>query len=703
MLALCSYPALAAYSYTLENGPNATVYNICATTEAGTYNGMKFLMKTNASQIEVRYDILSDCATFIIWNSTKGKLLEVNHSNSTQTANMTMNFIEGVQYYIVSTTYSTYACCNRQKIAATSYPLSRTTFNWTTMYDGSGDNNGAVNGVGFFIVRTGESDVPPETAPFYNYTLNSSIDINSTTVSNVNITLKVAPTSTILSNSSAIIYYKLHTGLNSGCSVYYGKLCNRTDVYLSKNMTKINNSYFSALFSDNDYLPGYYPYVYTYMESETVRYNYSSYNNNYLKFNIFNMSTNASAYFIGLEFAANNKTGTSGVLNIFYCNSSYISGNPATSKNCVIVDSFAPNVMAKHAHPNTKHYFIPISINNVTKTSSGSFVYISTAPNLGNAWTFEYMLNSSYNNESFQIGDYTSWTNTSRLFEMHLHSYLPTEDYFGYYANFTDGNLSFNQTYIVYDFLNLTQFPPSLPFVYTPACNAEYTIGSKQNTYIIYNWSASTDINPSDDITLDFCIYDATLASCIYSLEINGTGSITNNTHNVSLNTSIGYAGYFYNYFQACDEFGGCDTGYDINCPLILCVNDWQKSIQPCSGGVRIINYTDMNSCALYLDYPADGGSYENCTSITEVEFTFSNNAWLFILYLFLIIVFIILAFNISYLFLIFAGLVSGLFAFLFKTVIGDSSNLLFIVMLCVAGLFIIGGLAAALMGKKAA
>lgn len=693
MLALCSPGVMAAY------------YNIShdiafgATANIATYQCMK--IKINVSQsvtlINVTRATGSTGAMFVLKNAAKTDIYNVTWA-SAESKNMGYTLVNGTTYFLCN--YDSGATFTLKYNDTRAYVINRTFASWLGAMDGVTEDTSYVRSIEYFTISY-DNSTPPE-IPLYNYTLTSTPkDINSTTTGLVTINLAVTPTTTILANSTANLSYKIFTSLNNGCAVFYQELCNRSNAYLNSAMPKMNNSRFNITFDDNDYLPGYYPFNYKYMGNEPTRYNYSAYNNHYVRFIIYNMSTNASAYFIGLEFSANNKTGASGVLNIFYCNSSYTAGNPATSANCVIVDSFVPNELAKHAHKIASHYFIPVVINNITKTQTGSFVFISNAPNIGNAWNFEYMLNTTYNNRSFQIDNYADWTNTSNLFDIHFHSYNPTQDYFAYYAFFSDGNTSNNQSPIVYDFYNLTQFPPSIPFVYTPVCNAEYTIGSSANTNIFYNWSEASDINPADRLTLDFCLYDPGLVSCVYALEVNGTGRITNNTHNISLNLTTGYSGVFYNYFTVCDEFGNCDLGYDINCPISLCQNSWSKSIQPCEGGVSRINYTDVNNCPEAYDLPPESGGYENCTSVTNVEFSFSNTSWLFIVMILMMFMFLALAFKISYIFLAFDGLILGLFAFVYKTALGDMSNVTFIVMLCVAGLFIIAGFLAMAAGRS--
>lgn len=454
------------------------------------------------------------------------------------------------------------------------------------------------------IYSTNESEIPP-IPPTVNYTLNTTqypSDINSSTDGTVTINATATISGTVFNDSDyAILYYKPYTALNAQCSIFYAKQCHTGNAFQSITMTKVNNSLFTIGLDDDEYFPAYYPFNPIDFEN-TIHSNYTAYQGNSVRWNVFNFSTNVTDFFITLEFDAVNRSSTTASLLIYYCNSSYSTGNPLLSSNCVLVDSFLPQILFQHIHNQSREMIIPVTIRNVTKTQNSTFIFVS--PNIlpANGWNFGYITNTSYDNQSFMIGNFNSWTATNDIFDMHIHSFLAS-DYFTYYAQlFDNGTTTTSPT--TYDFYNITNFAPSAPLLLSP-CDLSYTLGSSTNAEVFYNWTPSFDINGD---------------TFFYHLYYDGANQfiLTSANTSLTLSFSIAYPTGIYNAFvTACDSFNNCDTSN--TCQFTLCRSNYVKSFQPCVGNARVINYTDTNHCSVYgYDLPADSGTYEACSFLPD-------------------------------------------------------------------------------------
>lgn len=531
------------------------------------------------------------------------------------------------------------------KYKALSMPYDSGYVNFHKGYNSANDTTNwfVFKGITFTIPTT----ETPITYKSYIITTNQyPTDINTSFAGTLTINASITG-DTPTTNGTAIISSKVVTSLHS-CNQYYQTTCFlQNNTYINHTMTKINNSYFTHDFDDTDYYPGYYPGNYSKIQS-TVHTNYSLWNNNYIKFNVFNMSTVAERYFIDIEIDAYNLSNQP--LNVWYCNSSYSTGNPVSNNNCELIDAFTP-IGQPHTHNKSRHYAIPISIT-ITKTQNSSFLFVAGVPQ-ASGWKIGYINDSAYNNLSFQIGNYISWTFTYHLFDIHLHEYRAT-DYFNYYVTYNDSNVTINTSTAVNDWYNITNFPPNVPIFYNP-CNITYTLNST-GVSVFVNWSQSQDLN-NDSITYYYSIID------------QFEGFVYDET-TTKLNTTVTFTdallpGLYYNYMEVCDSFNSCDASY--GCSFTLCINDWEYQLTPCINGVRLINYTDANSCPIAYDLPTGTGTYMECEYTTHIQYDFNDEQLIIIVLLIFIVISIIVAVTIfPYAFLITAML----FIFLMLTFI---------------------------------
>lgn len=478
---------------------------------------------------------------------------------------------------------------------------------------------------------------PITVTPSYNITFTQRpSDINTSVVGNVLINATaINLTGNVTGfNSSAqtnmTLYYKINTSLNGGCAIFEQDRCIDNGTYHSVNMNKTAFDRFYYNIVERFIFPAYYPFNEGYIESTAIQ-NYSVYLNHNIRFLVFNMTTYTNP-FLDIEFNAMNVSGSS-LINIYYCNSSYTTGNPATSTSCEFVSNIpAIAFNISHCHGLSCHYVQPINIQNVSKTRNSSFIIVSSEPSVANAYNFRYTTNNSYDNRSFLIGNYASWSATTNIFDIHLHQFL-NNDSLQYYANFTDGLNYTNISAQVTDYFDIVNQRPSTAYIYQPNASSRPTITATQNTSFNISWLPSTDFE-NDTLTYN--------VSIINLLNMNYPFGVVNQSMNslmLTTNPTITPSGLYHAQVITCDNHSNCATG-QTSWEFMLCENSYVKTTQPCIDNVKLIVWTDSNHCDEWLDFPAvTNNTYENCTSILYTQTVFTDDILLLgLLFLFLII-----------------------------------------------------------------
>lgn len=522
---------------------------------------------------------------------------------------------------------------NKKSIACTAIP--GTLSNDTVLGMTSGENpalnvqidelnvwNRALNDTEMLSVYMNESQgvaypyaaiVPPAIIIDYNVSLNlTNENINISFTDSINITSiifsnnETAYNTSNKSTSFAEFYYKIFSGINS-CVIFNQKSCllyNNT--YSYSNMTKVLNNSFIKTIYDTDYYSGLYPFNYDYIRN-TAGTTSDLWLNNYIKYNIYNLSTSSTRYALSFEFDGNISIGSQNLL-IYYCNSTYTTGNPATSNSCELIDSYN-GLNPKHLHPPySSHTSIPFNINTVTKTQTSYFILISLSNPIARAWKMRYVTNSTYDNTSFSIGEYTTWTATNRIYDIHLHTFLET-DYISGFVKYFDGTglSNISRTYI--DYYNYIPFAPSATQFINPDCTnsstLSYTMTNASNTTIFFSWLASNDFN-NESIRYLIYTYEDILNKILLVNTSNLNATISSNSNILFGNKYL----EIYSY----DTIGLSDYS-TLSCTINFCVNNWQINRAPCTDDAKLISYYDLNSCYAQYNIPSDNGTYESCTN----------------------------------------------------------------------------------------
>lgn len=388
----------------------------------------------------------------------------------------------------------------------------------------------------------------PENASTINFVSQDPSDITTSNLfgTRLNITYNVTDASANLSTIK--LNYTLpnneYVNGTSAPNNYY-------EIYTQNN----SNISYSWLLNDNRVYPATYNYNETIMEATPHNEITQSSTNNLWSIELLNVN-NSKAY-NQYELMIN----STGNTEIFYCNSSYSTGNPAINTNCVLINTFSSTTY-NHSHNQSYHnvFSLPINtttgkIGNIAVTSTSYFIIKPLGTSIVN---LGYINISSRNNAFKQsTNNGATWTSNNTLtIDSHLHQYN-LNDYIEYnacYSNATTTTCTSTRT----DTYNLTPLPPSSPNIITPI-NQNYPY----NTTLTINYSASQGYTTGINITS----YNMSLLNSDFSFNktINASTTSLTQTFNAS-NISNFSTGTYYIKVEATDTNGL--TSFDISEPF---------------------------------------------------------------------------------------------------------------------------------------
>lgn len=231
------------------------------------------------------------------------------------------------------------------------------------------------------------------------------------------------------------------------------------------------------------------------------------------------------------------------------------------------------------------------------------------------------------NQSNYYLEEYinVSWTNVTPVLGYITSHVVKLIDSYGVtYSNTTQTNTTFNtninttntkpgsyyvQVYSV-DNNSLSSYGLSDSFTITSTlyepCNDTITLNNSDVT-VLFNWSTNTNIT-SDELCLNY--------SAIENCYNQGLQTFNNTTLTLS---------YKLIFLQD-------DYRYDSECYLEFCINQWSRTTQPCTDNLRLVTYTDNNTCPETYGVPGNNGTYEDCVSPPNTD----KDLW-FIIFLFVI------------------------------------------------------------------
>ena len=226
--------------------------------------------------------------------------------------------------------------------------------------------------------------------------------------------------------------------------------------------------------------------------------------NNAVKIEFLNVS--GSTQYNLFEFMANSTIPASSLF-IFYCNSTYVSGDVTTNKNCIQFGSIAGTSKFNITNPelnSSKYQLVTMIINTTTKKVSN---FVQVTP------TSYFVLQKSYGFGSWNVYNIAKgsrktasatstnnggiWTPQTYTIDAHLHQYDGTDTFY-YYICSNDIFGNSNCSALRSDLLHQAGMPPSVPHVYIPTTgnykgiiNISYIAAISPNNYPISSYSIS--------------------------------------------------------------------------------------------------------------------------------------------------------------------------------------------------------------------
>lgn len=322
--------------------------------------------------------------------------------------------------------------------------------------------------------------------------------------------------------------------------------------YSSEGVTTTNasNSYTFVL-SDNQVLPGIYNINSSIMRATAHNAYALTGNNSWIK--ISTNDTNATIFKFG-EIMAN----TSGVnpLQVYYCNSTYSTGNPASNSNCAAIYSMPTSAGFNHTHgSNSSHNLFTATLNitsgkigNVRVSNPGYYLFYVGTPLT--TWNLYYAnITANENTTQTSNNDGVSWTSQSYSFDFHLHAFMPSDKLY-YLANVIDNTSAERNSSVVTDNLDTTLLPPSAPGISAP-------VSVYYANWVFINHSASLSPNNAS-----ISSYNLSLLNSDYSLNATINASATKLTYNYS--TSALSVGTYYIKVEAKDANNLTSAAYSL-------------------------------------------------------------------------------------------------------------------------------------------
>lgn len=389
-----------------------------------------------------------------------------------------------------------------------------------------------------------------ETTSYINFINQTPIDITDLNIMGNNLTIIYNFNQTGLNITSPYINYTI----NSGSITVNGSVISQPRIKTYINFT---NSTYTFVLDDNDVYPAIYNIDEDNIMDATIHNNITITNSNeFYKVNLYGLNTSKTNNILELQISMVGN----GI--IYYCNSTYISGNLNINPNCILFASFNNNTY-NHIHNNSKHnvFSLPIvngTIGGIVLTNLSSFV-IGKSSGTATLGYINTTVRPDTVQRSINLGQV--WNNQSLLIDMHLHQFNENDafNYAGCSSNSSSTICSFYRT----DVYNTSLLPPTAvsislnkyDFVYSENITAIRNNSFGFNSTIVsYGFNVVNDalnfianINQSTNATT-VSFNTSNLSNGYYFIKVSATD--TNNQ------VSNSYSNTFYvhsNYLTPCN------------------------------------------------------------------------------------------------------------------------------------------------------
>jgi len=321
-----------------------------------------------------------------------------------------------------------------------------------------------------------------DTPPNSTFISQNPSDLTSTNAftTGLNISYNITDTSGV-NESTVKLWFKFNS-TGDACSIYTNGTCTMNNTWTSQTGSNQSDTWNFSL-HDNQIYPATYNIDEESMEHTTHTSATLTSPNQYLEIRLQNVSTPQYAFF---EIMANKTSGASGPLRIYYCNSTYTTGNPAASSNCAQFCTIAAGQAYNHSHPDYSwHHVCPITLDTtvggVVPTSTSYFLLRGAA---STTWSYWYITNQTNSFWTTTTAG-SSWGMGSGTIDSHLHQYKGSTTLF-YMIEACDvlGNCG-NGT-VSGDAINESSLPPTAPNIVIPVADGSYYCSMN------ITWAAST-------------------------------------------------------------------------------------------------------------------------------------------------------------------------------------------------------------------
>jgi hypothetical protein len=369
--------------------------------------------------------------------------------------------------------------------------------------------------------------------------------------------------------NSTIINYTIdeYDLVNNSIKLFYtnNKTTSTISYYINgtsvSGLREINNTFlagtspnYSAIFKlyDYQYLPGTYNINESIMES-TAHSNGLLGVNNLVAIELNNVSNTTMFNF--LDMMINKTNPNANASRVYYCNSSYVSGNVRTSSSCTNFYTITSKLYDYNSSITSRHVIIPVAIvngmvGNVIVTPTSKFVFQGSE----GGWRYYYIANPSHVNAtttSTNLG--VSWTSQTYTVDAHLHQSDGTDTLYYYACANNSGGIQ-GCSVLRSDLINLTRMNPNV-FVTTPG---EGVYGGTFNSTMNISYAA-TSVNNGLNIT-NYTIYLAYTNGTRVSTLVPTTAN-SSFIYNISSLTS----GQYMIIINATDNMSRKGMGYSYN------------------------------------------------------------------------------------------------------------------------------------------
>jgi hypothetical protein len=307
-------------------------------------------------------------------------------------------------------------------------------------------------------------ETPPPTGANFSIDFISQkpSDLTATSLFSTNILNVTYNVSNITGLRYTYLNYTITTAPQRCVFFLNGTCYQQGNTFIRKNSNTNNlSSLQDYILNDNMIYPGTYNLNETVVERTVHDIKNLAGSNNYLIIPLKNVS-NATSY-NQFELYIN----TTGTAEIFYCNSSYSTGNPTIADTCILISSFSSGSF-NHTHNQSKHNVFALPINTTTgrvgsvRVSNLSQFVIRNAEYIGSTNTScgaKYSTNSG-----------GAYSDLSYCPDAHLHQYVGNE-YLNYTACMFNGNLTCSSFRV--DLIDPVYLPPTAPEITNPINNSQ--------------------------------------------------------------------------------------------------------------------------------------------------------------------------------------------------------------------------------------